>query len=92
MKITPYGRQRAAAAAKVEKAAGSVPMSIFDATMICEGQPELAGIDPAELTEEMVLDAWQVLVDTGVAWQLQGSFGRMAASLIEQGLIERRAS
>lgn len=82
-------RQRRAAEAKVEKDAGS--LSDFDAVMICEGQSELAGVDPADLTDEMVLQAWQRLVDTGLAWRLQGSFGRMAASLIEQGLIERRA-
>ena len=36
--------------------------------------------------EDQVLAAWQHLIDTGLAWQLQGSFGRMAAHLIEQGL------
>lgn len=40
-----------------------------------------------EGTEEDVLDAWQHLHDSGLAYQLQGSFGRTAASLIEQGLI-----
>ena len=36
--------------------------------------------------EDQVLAAWQHLIDTGLAWRLQGSFGRMAAHLIEQGL------
>ena len=36
--------------------------------------------------EEQVLAAWQHLIDTGLAWRLQGSFGRMANHLIEQGL------
>ena len=40
-----------------------------------------------EGTEEEVLSAWQHLHDTGLAYQLQVSFGRTAASLIEQGLI-----
>tara|TARA_Y100000296_G_C5169696_1_gene256619 strand:- start:734 stop:916 length:183 start_codon:yes stop_codon:yes gene_type:complete len=39
-------------------------------------------------SEEEVIQAWQYLVDTGLAWQLQGSFGRMAAALIEQGVID----
>ena len=42
-------------------------------------------------TEEQVLEAWQTLVDTGMAWQLQGWFGRTARHLIEEGYINERA-
>tara|TARA_R110000851_G_scaffold294238_1_gene448841 strand:- start:259 stop:420 length:162 start_codon:yes stop_codon:yes gene_type:complete len=35
--------------------------------------------------EDQVLQAWQYLVDTGLAWQLQGFFGRTANNLIEAG-------
>lgn len=38
-------------------------------------------------TQEEVIAAWQHLVDTGLAWQLQGWFGRTAARLIEDGYI-----
>lgn len=38
-------------------------------------------------SEEQVIEAWQHLVDTGLAWRLQGAFGRQAAALIEQGVI-----
>tara|TARA_R100001015_G_C4434013_1_gene30099 strand:- start:31 stop:225 length:195 start_codon:yes stop_codon:yes gene_type:complete len=62
-------------------------MDNYTATMIAEGQFELAGIDESELTKEMYLEAWQHLVDTGLAWQLQGSFGRMAQELINEGVI-----
>lgn len=41
-------------------------------------------------TDEQRLEAWQYLIDTGVAWTLQGSFGRTAESLIKQGLCERK--
>ena len=38
--------------------------------------------------EEQVIQAWQYLLDTGLVWQLQGSFGRTAHALIEQGIIK----
>ncbi len=63
-------------------------MDNFTATMIAEGQFELAGIEDGELTEEMYLEAWQHLVDTGLVWQLQGWFGRTAKYLIENGKIK----
>ena len=31
--------------------------------------------------------AWQYLVDSGLAWQLQGFYGRTAAALIKQGIL-----
>lgn len=38
-------------------------------------------------SEDEVLDFFQDLINTGMAWRLQGSYGRMAASLIDQGLL-----
>lgn len=55
-------------------------MDTFTAIMIAEG------VEDAE-SEEQYLEAWQLLVDTGMAWSLQGWFGRTARHLIEQGLI-----
>ena len=38
-------------------------------------------------SEEQWLEAWQHLVDTGLAWQMQGWFGRSAQHLIDGGRI-----
>ena len=43
------------------------------------------GIEDASVEKQ--IEAWQMLVDTGLAWKLQGWFGRTAGLLIEQGLI-----
>lgn len=55
-------------------------MDIFTATMIAEGVEEA--------DRETQIEAWQMLHDTGVAYQLQGMFGRTAAALIAQGIIQ----
>ena len=37
-------------------------------------------------SEEQVIEAWQYLIDSGLAWQLQGWFGRTAAHLVREGI------
>lgn len=55
-------------------------MDSFTATGLAEGFIEAD-------SEEQVIEAWQYLVDTGLAWKLQGWFGRTAQHLINQGII-----
>ena len=40
-----------------------------------------------EGTKEHIIEAWQYLHNTGLAYKLQGWFGRTAQSLLEQGVI-----
>ena len=55
-------------------------MDSFEAVGIAEGFIEVD-------SQERVLEAWQYLVDTGMAWRLQGWFGRTASQLLDAGLI-----
>lgn len=66
-------------------------MDTFTATMIAEGQYDLAGYSEEEPPDyDTVIEAWQHLIDTDVVWQLQGWFGRQAARLIDGGICHRK--
>lgn len=54
-------------------------MNNYTATGIAEGWIEAD-------SEEQIIEAWQHLIDTGLAWSLQGWFGRTARDLIEGGV------
>jgi len=44
------------------------------------------------LTEEEAVELFQGLIDNGMAWTLQGMYGRQAAHMIETGAFHRRAA
>lgn len=54
-------------------------MDNYTAVMIAEGAEEA--------DQETQIEAWQHLHDTGLAYQLQGFFGRTARDLIAAGII-----
>lgn len=58
-------------------------MSDFDAAMIVEGCWDLVSGEPSE---ERFEEACQHLIDTGMAWRLQGFFGRTCAAMIDAGI------
>lgn len=42
------------------------------------------------LSEEEVIEGFQHLIDNGIVWSLQGSYGRTAATLIAAGHCQLR--
>ena len=54
------------------------PLDLIDAIMRFES---------GALLQTEVIPFFQALVDTGMAWRLQGSYGRMAHDMLEAGFI-----
>lgn len=48
----------------------------------------IMAFESGELENEQILELFAHLIRTGMAWTLQGSYGRAAASLIDQGYID----
>ena len=49
---------------------------------------QIMAFEMGEMTDEAeILSLFQMLVNTGLAWKLQGSYGRTAMSLLNSGLI-----
>lgn len=38
-----------------------------------------------EVDEDIYIEAWQSIINSGIVWQLQGSYQRGATALIEMG-------
>ena len=41
--------------------------------------------EQGDLNEAAIVEGFQCLIDSGLCWKLQGSYGRMAQRLIEAG-------
>ena len=57
-------------------------MTSFEAAMIADGE---FGLTDYEESFDAYVAAFQLLIDSGLAWQLQGRVGRTAADLIAAG-------
>ena len=44
--------------------------------------------EKGELNEQQTIELFQELIDSGIVWDLQGHYGRLAYQLMEAGLIE----
>lgn len=46
----------------------------------------IMAFEQGDITDvDVIAECFQVMIDTGIVWQLQGSYGRMAQGLIEAG-------
>ncbi len=48
---------------------------------------DIIAYEEGELDYDQIIELFQYLVDSGLAWQLQGSYGRKAMDLIAAGLV-----
>ena len=53
---------------------------------------QIMDYEQGEMEEEEVVEFFQELVNTGMAWTLQGHYGRTAMDLINAGLIQPKES
>ena len=53
---------------------------------------KIISYEQGELDKEGIIELFQELINSGLAWRLQGSYGRMAAHLIEAGYCQKGES
>ena len=57
--------------------ASARPLDVVDA---------IIALESGDLGEDAIIGLFQNLIDSGLAWQLQGTYGRTARTLIDAGL------
>lgn len=46
----------------------------------------VTAFEAGELDQDAVIEGFQAMIDSGIVWRLQGSYGRTAVDLINAGL------
>ena len=54
--------------------------------MVADLLDKMMAFEDGELDKEEVVELFQALIDNGMAWTLQGVYGRIAKNLIDAGL------
>ena len=49
----------------------------------------IMAFESGDLDDDGIIDLFQKLIDSGLAWKLQGSYGRTATALINAGYCTR---
>jgi hypothetical protein len=53
---------------------------------------QIIAFEQGELDENQIVELFAHLVQTGLAWTLQGAYGRMATALMHQGYIDEEGN
>ena len=70
------------AGGKAHAQEGGRPVADIDVGKIIE-------YESGEMSDDDTINFFQELIDNGMAWELQGHYGRTAQALIEQGYCDR---
>ena len=49
---------------------------------------KIIAFEQGELTDQETIDLFQEMVNSGLVWELQGSYGRTAMAMIDVGIVK----
>ena len=66
----------------------TLPTSLTNTSIDMQLFEQLMKYEQGDMTHEEMLDLFSRLIESGLAWTLQGSYGRTARDLIRNGFID----